>query len=147
MLLPICNLSGGGGVNNISAKERVATHMKNNKRNTEENIYVEKAISYCKDNNINLIIVITPVRSDFGAEANEYGDYKSHFKDIVDILQKELGTNLDYEWIKNPYEKAYQFHTQAHLSENFYTSEFELEAGIKDYLPEIKRIFEKEYNA
>lgn len=69
------------------------------------------------------------------------------FKDIVDILQKELGTNLDYEWIKNPYEKAYQFHTQAHLSENFYTSEFELEAGIKDYLPEIKRIFEKEYNA
>lgn len=69
------------------------------------------------------------------------------FKDIVDILQKELGTNLAYEWIQNPYEKAYQFHTQAHLSENFYTSEFELEAGIKDYLPEIKRIFEKEYNA
>ncbi|MEB2812440.1 ADP-glyceromanno-heptose 6-epimerase [Campylobacter upsaliensis] len=69
------------------------------------------------------------------------------FKDIVDILQKELGTNLDYEWIKNPYEKAYQFHTQAHLNENFYKSEFELEAGIKDYLPEIKRIFEKEYNA
>ncbi|WP_270969093.1 ADP-glyceromanno-heptose 6-epimerase [Campylobacter upsaliensis] len=69
------------------------------------------------------------------------------FKDIVDILQKELGTNLDYEWIKNPYEKAYQFHTQAHLDENFYKGEFELEAGIKDYLPEIKRIFEKEYNA
>ncbi|WP_270987353.1 ADP-glyceromanno-heptose 6-epimerase [Campylobacter upsaliensis] len=69
------------------------------------------------------------------------------FKDIVDILQKELSTNLDYEWIKNPYEKAYQFHTQAHLNENFYKSEFELEAGIKDYLPEIKRIFEKEYNA
>ncbi|EQA9331678.1 ADP-glyceromanno-heptose 6-epimerase [Campylobacter upsaliensis] len=69
------------------------------------------------------------------------------FKDIVDILQKELGTNLDYEWIKNPYEKAYQFHTQAHLNENFYKSEFELEAGIKDYLSEIKRIFEKEYNA
>ncbi|WP_279039033.1 ADP-glyceromanno-heptose 6-epimerase [Campylobacter helveticus] len=69
------------------------------------------------------------------------------FKDIVDILQKELGTNLAYEWIQNPYKKAYQFHTHAHLSENFYTSEFELEAGIKDYLPEIKRIFEKEYNA
>ena len=69
------------------------------------------------------------------------------FKDIVDILQKELGTNLDYEWIKNPYEKAYQFHTQAHLNENFYKGEFELETGIRDYLPEIKRIFEKEYNA
>lgn len=69
------------------------------------------------------------------------------FKDIVDILQKELDTNLDYEWIKNPYKKAYQFHTQAHLDENFYKGEFELEAGIKDYLPEIKRIFEKEYNA
>lgn len=69
------------------------------------------------------------------------------FKDIVDILQKELGTNLDYEWIKNPYKKAYQFHTQAHLDENFYKGEFELETGIRDYLPEIKRIFEKEYNA
>ncbi|MEB2804318.1 ADP-glyceromanno-heptose 6-epimerase [Campylobacter upsaliensis] len=69
------------------------------------------------------------------------------FKDIVDILQKELGTNLDYEWIKNPYEKAYQFHTQAHLDANFYKGEFELETGIRDYLPEIKRIFEKEYNA
>ncbi|HEC1562537.1 TPA: ADP-glyceromanno-heptose 6-epimerase [Campylobacter upsaliensis] len=69
------------------------------------------------------------------------------FKDIVDILQKELSTNLDYEWIKNPYEKAYQFHTQAHLDENFYKGEFELETGIRDYLPEIKRIFEKEYNA
>ncbi|WP_270965812.1 ADP-glyceromanno-heptose 6-epimerase [Campylobacter upsaliensis] len=69
------------------------------------------------------------------------------FKDIVDILQKELGTNLDYEWIKNPYEKAYQFHTQAHLNENFYKGKFELETGIRDYLPEIKRIFEKEYNA
>ncbi|WP_297446863.1 ADP-glyceromanno-heptose 6-epimerase [uncultured Campylobacter sp.] len=69
------------------------------------------------------------------------------FKDIVDILQKELDTNLDYEWIENPYKKAYQFHTQAYLDENFYKGEFELETGIRDYLPEIKRIFEKEYNA
>ena len=69
------------------------------------------------------------------------------FKDIVDILQKELDTNLSYEWIENPYKKAYQFHTQAYLDENFYKGEFELETGIRDYLPEIKRIFEKEYNA
>ena len=77
------------------------------------------------------------------------GTFKARsFKDIVDILQKELGTNLEYEYIPNPYVKAYQFHTQAGVNENFnYAPKFSLEDGIKSYLPEIKRIFEKEINA
>ena len=69
------------------------------------------------------------------------------FQDIVDILQKELNTNLKCEYIKNPYEKFYQFHTQAKLDDEFsYKPKFSLEDGIKDYLPEIKRLFEKEVN-
>ncbi|MBK1973503.1 ADP-glyceromanno-heptose 6-epimerase [Campylobacter sp. TTU-622] len=69
------------------------------------------------------------------------------FQDIVDILQKELNTNLSCKYIKNPYEKFYQFHTQAKLDENFaYCPKYSLEEGIKDYLPEILRLFEKEVN-
>lgn len=70
------------------------------------------------------------------------------FQDIVDILQKELGTNLPCEYILNPYAKTYQFHTQAELSKEWaYKPKFSLEEGIKDYLDEIKRLFEKEVNA
>lgn len=77
------------------------------------------------------------------------GTFKARsFTDIVDILQKELGTNYEYEYIPNPYAKAYQFHTQAGKNEHFnYAPKFSLEDGIKSYLPEIKRIFEKEINA
>lgn len=67
------------------------------------------------------------------------------FQDIVDILQKELHTTLACEYFENPFKKAYQFHTQAFLDEDFaYRAKFDLESGIRAYLPEIKRIFEKE---
>ncbi|HEC1746990.1 TPA: ADP-glyceromanno-heptose 6-epimerase [Campylobacter lari] len=70
------------------------------------------------------------------------------FQDIVDILQKELNTNYLCEYIPNPYKNAYQFHTQAKLDESFlYKAKFSLEEGIKDYLDEIKRLYEKEVNA
>lgn len=70
------------------------------------------------------------------------------FQDIVDILQKELHTNLTCEYIPNPYAKSYQFHTQAKLDETWgYKPKFSLEEGIRDYLEEIKRLFEKEVNA
>lgn len=77
------------------------------------------------------------------------GTFKARsFKDIVDILQKELGTTYEYEYIPNPYAKAYQYHTQAAKNEHFdYAPKFSLEDGIKSYLPEIKRIYEKEINA
>lgn len=70
------------------------------------------------------------------------------FESIVDILQKELKTSYTYEYIKNPYIGSYQFFTEADvsLSEEFlgYKARFELEDGIKDYIDEIKRVYEKE---
>ena len=70
------------------------------------------------------------------------------FQDIADILQKELNTNYGSEYIPNPYIEQYQFFTQANIEDTkqylSYTPRFSLEAGIKDYIPEIKRIYEEE---
>jgi ADP-L-glycero-D-manno-heptose 6-epimerase len=70
------------------------------------------------------------------------------FQDIVDILQKELGTSLECEYIPNPYIGSYQFHTEADIDmtkvELDYEPRFEMEDAIKDYVPEIKRIYENE---
>ena len=66
------------------------------------------------------------------------------FKDIVDILQKELTISLNIEYFPNPYD-GYQLNTQADITlskENFqYDPVFSLEKGIKSYLPEIKRLY------
>jgi ADP-L-glycero-D-manno-heptose 6-epimerase len=66
------------------------------------------------------------------------------FKDIVDILQKELATSLNIEYFPNPYD-GYQLNTQADIAstkENLhYDPIFSLEKGIKSYLPEIKRLY------
>jgi len=68
------------------------------------------------------------------------------FKDIVDILQYELGTSYDIEYIRNPY-IDYQFHTEADISLSRdmlgYTPLFSLEQGIKKYINEIKSTFQK----
>lgn len=73
------------------------------------------------------------------------------FSQIVDILENELDIKCEREYIKNPFTKGYQFHTQADLStsQKFlkYTPKFSLELGIKDYKDEIKRIFKDEINA
>lgn len=73
------------------------------------------------------------------------------FQDIADILQQELGTSLGNEYIKNPFVKQYQFHTQADIENTIkelnYKPKFSLEDGIKSYIPEIKRIYESEVNA
>ena len=70
------------------------------------------------------------------------------FQSIVDILQEELGTELPCEFIPNPFVGRYQFHTEADIAETTlglgYTPRFELEDGIKAYIPEIKRLFEEE---
>lgn len=69
------------------------------------------------------------------------------FQDIADILQKELGTNLGTTYFSNPY-KGYQTHTQANIDESKKHLEYQpsvsLEEGIRNYLPEIKRLFEEE---
>jgi ADP-L-glycero-D-manno-heptose 6-epimerase len=68
------------------------------------------------------------------------------FKDIVDILQMELKTDLIIDYFDNPY-SDYQNHTQADISITKeylrFKPNFSLEQGIKKYIPEIKRSFGK----
>ncbi len=70
------------------------------------------------------------------------------FQDIVNILQKELGTSATCEYIPNPYVGSYQFFTQADIEDTKefldYRPAYEMEEGIKAYVPEIKRIYETE---
>lgn len=70
------------------------------------------------------------------------------FQDIVDILQKELGTNLACEYIPNPFVGSYQFHTEADIQATKeglgYEPAYEMEDGIKAYVSEIKRVYEEE---
>lgn len=65
------------------------------------------------------------------------------FQDIADLLQQELGTNLGTEYFPNPYD-GYQMDTQADISAIQANLNFEpiisLEAGIKAYIPEIRRL-------
>ncbi len=69
------------------------------------------------------------------------------FQDIVNILKKELNIIRKDVYIPNPYEKQYQFFTEADISltkkELKYEPEYSLEQGIHDYIPEIKRIHNK----
>ena len=70
------------------------------------------------------------------------------FQSIVDILQKELGTNATCEYIPNPFIGSYQFHTEADIQTTKevlgYSPAFEMEDGIKEYCAEIKRVYEEE---
>ena len=70
------------------------------------------------------------------------------FQDIVDILQKELGTSYKCEYIPNPFVGSYQFHTEADIESSKkglgYAPAYEMEDGIKAYVKEIKRIYATE---
>jgi len=70
------------------------------------------------------------------------------FQDIVDILQRELGTTLPCEYIPNPFIGSYQFHTEADIDSTKeilgYEPHFEMEDAIKAYISEIKRVYEEE---
>jgi ADP-L-glycero-D-manno-heptose 6-epimerase len=65
------------------------------------------------------------------------------FQEIADILQKELGSDLETEYFDNPF-NGYQMHTQADISSSNKNLNFEpkysLEQGIKTYIPEILRL-------
>lgn len=62
------------------------------------------------------------------------------FKDIVDILQKNLKTNFKIDYFKNPY-TGYQMHTKADITLSQanlgFSPKFNLEDGIEDYVQEI----------
>ncbi len=70
------------------------------------------------------------------------------FQDIADILKREIGSDVDSEYFKNPYSSTYQFHTEANIltTKEYleYSPRYSLEDGIKAYLPEIVNIYEKE---
>lgn len=70
------------------------------------------------------------------------------FEDIVTILQKELDIDNGKNYIPNPFVGSYQFFTQANIEstkENLgYEPQYEMEEGIKAYIPEIKRLFTEE---
>ena len=70
------------------------------------------------------------------------------FQDIVDILQRELGTSLKCEYIPNPFIGSYQFHTEADITTTKealgYEPRFEMEEAIKSYVDEISRLYEEE---
>ena len=70
------------------------------------------------------------------------------FQDIVDILQREIGTTLTCEYIPNPFIGSYQFHTEADIATTKealgYEPAYEMEDGIKAYISEIKRMYEEE---
>ena len=70
------------------------------------------------------------------------------FQSMVDILQTELGTSLECEYMPNPYIGRYQFHTEADIQSTSdilgYSPRFEFEEGIAAYVPEIKRLFVEE---
>ena len=69
------------------------------------------------------------------------------FQDIVDILQEQMGTDLECEYIPNPFVGQYQFFTEADIESTReylgYDPEVSLEEGIRRYLPEIKRLYEE----
>jgi ADP-L-glycero-D-manno-heptose 6-epimerase len=70
------------------------------------------------------------------------------FQDIVDILQRELGTSATCEYIPNPFIGSYQFHTEADIETSKdklgYAPNFEMEDAIKAYVPEIRRLYDEE---
>ena len=69
------------------------------------------------------------------------------FQDIADILLVELGSDLNIEYIENPY-SDYQTHTQADVKDSLkvlnFESKFSLESGIKAYIPSLIQLFDRE---
>ena len=69
------------------------------------------------------------------------------FKEIADILLFELGSDLDVEYIENPY-IDYQTNTRADVKNTFkflgFDNKFSLESGIKAYIPSIVQLFDSE---
>jgi len=65
------------------------------------------------------------------------------FNEIVEILNRELGTNYEVEYFDCPYD-FYQKHTEADLTKIRnalgYEPGYSLEEGIRDYIPYIKKI-------
>ncbi len=60
------------------------------------------------------------------------------FNEVVNTLNKILGTNLKPEYKKNPYKEIYKYYSEADLTKTRkvlgYIPEYTLEEGIRNYL-------------
>jgi ADP-L-glycero-D-manno-heptose 6-epimerase len=60
------------------------------------------------------------------------------FMEVLNLIQKKLGTDMPVNLIDNPYNSGYQFYTEADITETIdqlnYIPEFSLEDGISNYL-------------
>lgn len=101
--------------NDMSVEQRVKGHIKHNKRNNNENIWLEIIIEMCKKRNISLNVVIMPVRTDYRKEVYKYGTYSEFFNNIIQI-SKKTNTSL-YSFFNDVLEDEY-FGDFDHLNYN-----------------------------
>ena len=71
------------------------------------------------------------------------------FEAVYHTVRKNLSLEVDPDYIENKFTKQYQFFTQADITSTQndlgYYPKYTLEDGIKDYISEIKKIFEDEF--
>lgn len=85
------------------AGKTVVNHINHYKRNTSQNIYVEDLISYCKERNIDVFIVITPVREDYKKAALQECGEEGLFKDIREITDLHNNAYLLYYFLSEQF--------------------------------------------
>jgi ADP-L-glycero-D-manno-heptose 6-epimerase len=89
------------------------------------------------------------------ANNNESGVYNvgtgiaRSFEDVFHSVRTNLLSDITPKYIDNKFTKQYQFFTQADItstqSDLGYYPKYTLEDGVKDYISEIKKIFEDEF--
>lgn len=70
-----------------ASKETVENHIKHYLRNNSQNQYLEKLIKFCSDRNIDVYVIITPVREDYKLEVIKACGKDELFKDVINVCQ------------------------------------------------------------
>lgn len=91
--------------NDASTETRVYGHIKHNRRNNNENIWLEKIIDLCIQKNINVSVVVMPVRNDYRQEAFKYGTFNELFNNMLQICSAKNINVISYfeEQIEDKY--------------------------------------------
>lgn len=77
-----------------ASNETVANHIKHYLRNNSQNQYLEKLIKFCSDRNIEVYVIITPVREDYKLEVIKVCGKEELFKDVISICHKNSNAHL-----------------------------------------------------
>ncbi len=100
----------------------------------------ERDFVYVKD-----IVKINLCALNNGKESGVYNaatGVPRNFNDMIACLNKEMGTQLEPEYIDNPYQAFFQVKTQADMTKSKeklgYTPDYTLETGIADYVKILK---------